>query len=135
MYEDSEEIKTFTLNEARNLLPRLRKLLSRMTREREALSGLRDEIDKARAKSDYGGGSRVGPAYILHLAGFSEAIQEIEMLGVHVKDLRVGLIDFPHERDGRIVYLCWRPDEDEIEWWHEIDSGFAGRRPIFEENE
>ncbi len=135
MYEDPEEIKTFTLSEARSLLPRLRKLLSHMTREREALVGLRVEIDKARAKSDYGGGSLAGPAYLLRLAGFSEVVQEIETLGVVIKDFRTGLIDFPYERDGRIVYLCWKLNETEIEWWHETDSGFAGRRPLFEENE
>ena len=135
MYEDAEEIKTFTLSEARSLLPKLRKLLSHMTREREALKLLGGEVEKARAKSDYGGGSASGPAYLHHLTAFSEVVQEIEMLGVLVKDFRTGLVDFPYERDGRIVYLCWQQNEDEIEWWHETDSGFAGRRPLFEDNE
>lgn len=130
MYEEEEEERTFTLSEARSLIPRLRKLLARIAREREALMKLRAELDRARAKAEYGGGSPFGATYLVHLIAFSEAVQEVELLGVHVKDFRTGLVDFPHERGGRIVYLCWRPDEDEIGWWHEVDAGFAGRQPL-----
>lgn len=130
MHEDAGQERTFTLSEARSLIPRLRKLLPRITREREALMRMRAELDRARANAEYGGGSPLGPTYLKHLIAFSEAVQEVEMMGVHVKDFRTGLVDFPHERDGRIVYLCWRPDEDEIGWWHEVDAGFAGRQPL-----
>lgn len=134
--EESDDIRVFTLSEARGLMPRLRKLLTRVLKEREALLDMRVEIDLAREKADAGGGgSLLGPAYLAHLIAFSEAIQEIEYTGVHVKDLRTGLVDFPYDRDGRIVYLCWRPDEDEISWWHETDAGFAGRQPLTDEFE
>lgn len=134
--EESDDPRVFTLSEARGLMPRLRKLLTRVLREREALLDMRVEIDLAREKADSGGGgSPMGPAYLAHLIAFSEAIQEIEYMGVHVKDLRTGLVDFPYDRDGRIVYLCWRPDEDEISWWHETDAGFAGRQPLTDEFE
>jgi hypothetical protein len=134
--EDAEEIRVFTLTEARSLMPRLRKLLARVTREREALLDMRVEIDLAREKANEGGGgSPLGPTYLAHMINFSEAIQEIEHLGVHVKDFRTGLVDFPYDRDGRIVYLCWKPDEDEIGWWHETDGGFAGRQPLTDEFE
>jgi hypothetical protein len=134
--EESEDTRVFTLSEARGLMPRLRKLLTRVLKEREALLDMRVEIDLAREKADAGGGgSPMGPAYLAHLIAFSEAIQEIEYMGVHVKDLRTGLVDFPYDRDGRIVYLCWRPDEDEIGWWHETDAGFAGRQPLTDEFE
>jgi len=134
--EESDDTRVFTLSEARGLMPRLRKLLTRVLREREALLDMRVEIDLAREKADSGGGgSLMGPAYLAHLIAFSEAIQEIEYMGVHVKDLRTGLVDFPYDRDGRIVYLCWRPDEDEISWWHETDAGFAGRQPLTDEFE
>lgn len=134
--EESDDIRVFTLSEARGLMPRLRKLLTRVLKEREALLDMRVEIDLAREKADAGGGgSPLGPAYLAHLIAFSEAIQEIEYMGVHVKDLRTGLVDFPYDRDGRIVYLCWRPDEDEISWWHETDAGFAGRQPLTDEFE
>lgn len=134
--EESDDTRVFTLSEARGLMPRLRKLLTRVLKEREALLDMRVEIDLAREKADAGGGgSPMGPAYLAHLIAFSEAIQEIEYMGVHVKDLRTGLVDFPYDRDGRIVYLCWRPDEDEINWWHETDAGFAGRQPLTDEFE
>ena len=134
--EESDDTRVFTLSEARGMMPRLRKLLTRVLKEREALLDMRVEIDLAREKADAGGGgSPMGPAYLAHLIAFSEAIQEIEYMGVHVKDLRTGLVDFPYDRDGRIVYLCWRPDEDEISWWHETDAGFAGRQPLTDEFE
>lgn len=134
--EDGEEIKVFTLTEARSLMPRLRKLLARVIREREALLDMRVEIDLAREKANEGGGgSPLGPTYLTYMIAFSEAIQEIEYLGVHVKDFRTGLVDFPYDRDGRIVYLCWKPDEDEIGWWHETEGGFSGRQPLTDEFE
>jgi len=51
-------------------------------------------------------------------------------MGIIIKDLDVGLCDFPHMKDGRVVYLCWKLGEDEVSWWHEIESGFSGRRPL-----
>jgi hypothetical protein len=133
MYEGSDELRIFTLSEARGLIPRLRRLLARVIREREHLINLRPEIDLAREKAEDNGGSPLGPTYLAHLIGFSEAVQEIEYLGVLVKDYRTGLVDFPYEHEGRIVYLCWRPDEDEIRWWHETDTGFSGRQPLTDE--
>ena len=130
MYDETEEVRLFTLSEARSLIPRLRRLLARVTSERENLLDMRVELDRAREKAELNGGSRLGPTYLVHLIAFSEAVHEIELLGVHIKDFRTGLVDFPHERDGRIVYLCWKPDEEEIGWWHETDSGFAGRQPL-----
>ena len=130
MDDESDEVRTFTLSEASSLIPRLRKLLGRVSSQREALVDMRVEIDRARENADQGGGSPLGAAYLKHLMSFSEAVQEIESLGVLVKDFRNGLVDFPHEREGRIVYLCWKPDEEEISWWHEVDTGFAGRRSL-----
>src|SRR5258708_15655451 len=137
MYDEEDEgIRGFPLGEARSLIPRLRSLLSRVIREREALLDMRVEIDLAREKaSEGGGGSPLGPTYLAHLIRFSEAVQEIELLGVVLKDFRSGLVDFPYDRDGRIVYLCWKPDEDEIDWWHETDAGFGGRQPLTDEFE
>jgi hypothetical protein len=57
-------------------------------------------------------------------------IEDIVGLGVALKDIEQGLVDFPAERDGRVVYLCWKQGEDEIRFWHELDTGFAGRQPL-----
>ena len=135
MSKEFDNVRVFTLGEARGLLPKLRKLLGRLSAEREVLISMRDEVKRAREKSEFGGGTAVGPSYLTHLMAFSEMVQEIESLGVLVKDFGTGLVDFPHELDGRIVYLCWKPDEDEIGWWHEVDTGFAGRHPLGEDFE
>ena len=66
----------------------------------------------------------------LVLVAFVEAMQEIGGLGIEIKDFERGLCDFPHLRDGRVVYLCWQKGEDAIEWWHDIEAGFAGRQPL-----
>ena len=52
-----------------------------------------------------------------------------------VKDLDIGLCDFPHMMDGRVVYLCWKLGETEIRWWHEVNSGYSGRQPLEHEKE
>ncbi len=128
MNEEHEAVKTFTLSEAQSLIPKLRALLMRITKEHDVLSLMNDELERARAKSELGGGSYLGVAYLKHIAIFSEAVHKVQELGVIIKDFRTGLIDFPYEYDGRIVYLCWKLGEDEINWWHEIEAGFAGRQ-------
>jgi hypothetical protein len=60
----------------------------------------------------------------------NERLARINSWGCELKGVDEGLIDFPSEREGRVVYLCWRLGEDAIRWWHEIDSGFAGRQPL-----
>ncbi len=56
--------------------------------------------------------------------------QELAALGVEFKDAVLGLVDFPAERDGRTVYLCWRLGEPEVDYWHELSAGYAGRQPL-----
>ena len=62
--------------------------------------------------------------------GLNTEIAAIHALGVQVKDLAIGLVDFPSERDGHIVYLCWRMDESAIVAWHELDGGYPGRQSL-----
>jgi hypothetical protein len=63
-------------------------------------------------------------------AEVSTCIEELTVLGVQVKDLDSGLVDFPSLRDGEEVLLCWQLGEDEIRFWHRAEEGFAGRRPL-----
>src|SRR5687767_8020795 len=122
--------RTFTLSEARGLLPRLRVLLATLIAERDTLVALQPEIDRARKRSEIDGGTPYGALYLGSAFRFTETLESIEGTGVVVKDLRHGLIDFPYEHDGRIVYLCWKPDEAELGHWHEVEDGFSGRQPI-----
>ena len=91
---------------------------------------MKDEIKKASAKASVGGGGGAGNLYIQALEQISEHLQAIQEFGVIVKDLDLGLCDFPCQMNGRIVYLCWKHGESEIQWWHDTHSGFAGRQPI-----
>jgi hypothetical protein len=72
----------------------------------------------------------VGTQYVISLQTISSNLQAIHELGVHVKDIDQGLCDFPHARDGRIVYLCWKLGETEIRWWHEVTNGYKDRCPL-----
>ncbi|HST25303.1 MAG TPA: DUF2203 domain-containing protein, partial [Gaiellaceae bacterium] len=62
--------------------------------------------------------------------GIKECVEQLTGLGVQVKDIDTGLVDFPSTRDGDEVLLCWRLGEDAVEWWHTPDGGYAGRRPL-----
>lgn len=122
--------RMFTLSEANHLIPQLERHLTLIGQSKELLSRVRDEIKKASAKASFGGGSYAGKAYITSLEQMSEHLQAIQEMGVLVKDLDMGLCDFPHHMDGRIVYLCWKRGETEIRWWHDMHSGYSGRQPL-----
>ena len=128
--EDTSDDRLFTLAEATALLPKLESFLSKAKDGRSILIHTKDEIKKACAKAEYGGGSVVGPRYIRALENMHENLGNIQEMGVIVKDLELGLCDFPYLLDGRIVYLCWKLGEDKIEWWHEITTGFSERQAI-----
>jgi hypothetical protein len=122
--------KLFSLEEANRLLPTVKKLAIRMVAEHDTLRSIEHDINAARDNALQGGGSRHGMRYLTTIEEFSRVVQKIEALGVLVKDYGSGLCDFPHYRDGRVVFLCWRVGEDEISWWHDTDAGFAGRRRL-----
>ena len=123
-------MRLFTIDEANALLPTLRKLLHKLDRERTKLTRLSHGAREAAAAAVDGGGTPGGHNYAVALVAFVEAMQEIGALGIEIKDYERGLCDFPHMRDGRVVYLCWQKGEDTIEWWHDIEAGFAGRQPL-----
>ncbi|MBK6796389.1 MAG: DUF2203 domain-containing protein [Acidobacteria bacterium] len=126
-------MKLFTLEEANNLLSEIKKLFSQIDRQRSILQKFAPEVKRASEQaSNGGGGIPDGMRYAKALNGFMGGVQTILAHGVEVKDFDRGLCDFPSLRDGRVVYLCWQRGEDSIEWWHDIDSGFAGRQRIKE---
>ena len=124
-------MKTFTVEEANALLPSVRGKLQQIQKLYERLGVFRESATAAAAASEFGGGMEEGPAYVKSLYGVGKLTTELHELGVQLKDYSRGLIDFPCVRDDRIVLLCWQiGDGDEIEWWHEIEAGFAGRQPL-----
>ena len=127
---DSSDDRIFTLAEATALIPQLETFLSKVKDGRTILIHTKNEIKKACANAELGGGSVVGPRYITALEDMHENLQAIQEMSVIVKDLDLGLCDFPFYLNGRIVYLCWKLGEDKIEWWHEINTGFSERQSI-----
>jgi hypothetical protein len=127
--------RLFTLAEANCLIPQLQEYLIAVKQAKAVLLRTKDEVKRASAKAPLGGGSLAGPHYITALEQISENLQAIQELGVLVKDLDIGLCDFPHMLNGRVVYLCWKLGETEVQWWHEINSGYTGRQPLDQEGD
>lgn len=125
-------MKLFTIQEANALLPSVRTIVARIQQAHRRLSRYRDDARKASEAAEQGGGGiNDGVAYATILTTMASAMTELDTLGVQLKDFERGLIDFPSLRDGKVVLLCWQLGEgDELEWWHDVDAGFAGRTPL-----
>ena len=122
--------KLFTVEEANALLPRLNELLKEIAPHRDAMREKAPHMEPILRSAGSNGGGRVGSEYGVEAYNLYVAIERIRSLGVLLKDLDTGLLDFPHERDGRVVLLCWMPPEERVEFWHEIPDGYAGRQPL-----
>ena len=127
-------MQQFTVEQANRTLPLVRRIVEDIVREHRRwedaivqldllLSGVTmDSPDPASAALE-----REIQAIAREIDGFQ---RELESLGIQLKDRRTGLIDFPSELDGRPVLLCWRLGEPSVQFWHDVDSGFAGRQPL-----
>jgi hypothetical protein len=122
-------VKLFSVEEANALLPEIKRLWRKIDGARATMHRLAPEAKRASEQTG-GGGSHYGLQYVHALTSLMEGAQEIMSTGVEIKDFEKGLCDFPHLRDGRVVLLCWMKGEDRIEWWHDVDAGFAGRQPL-----
>jgi hypothetical protein len=125
-------MKIFTVQEANALLPDVRKIAGKIQRAHRKLGHYREDAKKAAEAAERGGGGFPdGVAYAAVLTELTVQLSELETLGVQLKDFERGLVDFPSMREGRVVLLCWQLGEgDELEWWHDMDAGFAGRTPL-----
>lgn len=125
-------MKVFTIEEANALLPEVRKLLRRIQRSHRKVFSYKEGAKlAAQAAEEGGGGLADGSTYAALVMQLVATTGELEGLGVQLKDFERGLVDFPSLRDGRVVLLCWQIGEgDQLEWWHDVDAGFAGRTPL-----
>ena len=128
--------RLFTLDEANELLPRLQELLIEMQDNKRTLDRLQQQIGVLTGRASGNGHlvakelsdkRRDAEALTKRL---NELAEEISSMGCELKGIDEGLIDFASEREGRVVNLCWRLGEETIGWWHELDTGFAGRQPL-----
>jgi len=127
--------RTFTPSEANSALERVRPLAEQMVALRARLGELEDEqrgVVKLIASngSGYGVGDARTPEFSRLASELEECLNRLTELGVEVKDAETGLLDFPAVREGEDVLLCWRAGEAAVEWWHDREEGFAGRRRI-----
>ena len=125
-----EEKRYFTLEEANACIPELVDEISLLRAIRNLLAGLHAEITPLLEVVSSNGGSKHTAALLRATTRFQEVLDRIADRGCHLKGLDPGLVDFPHLRDGREVYLCWRMGENHIRYWHEIEDGFDGRQPL-----
>jgi len=124
-----DEDSLFDKRAADATLPRLRALILRL--QEEALSEAADAGRQHLADAGRSNGSAEAAAAALEAgARIQSILDEIAGLGVILRDLGTGLCDFPAQRDGEPVYLCWRLEEAEVRWWHPRDTGVAGRQPL-----
>lgn len=127
-------MQLFTVDQADRTLPLVRKIVEDVVREHRRWQESIVELDLISAGAN--------PALpdprvvalekrIQKMAREVDGFQaELESLGIQLKDRRIGLIDFPSEFDGRPVLLCWQLGEPSVQYWHDVDSGYAGRQPL-----
>lgn len=128
--------KLFSLDEANALLPQLEQIVEELRSTRQSITDAqRDATDVAREARRNGhdrSGDIAGARRRLSelISRFDSTIKSIGDLGCELKDLDIGLFDFRTMREGRVVYLCWKVGEPEIGFWHDLQEGYAGRRPL-----
>jgi hypothetical protein len=122
--------KFFTLQEANAALDAIRPLVEEIQAIRTVVLARSPDLWPALERSAGNGGSQTLSQLAQEFGRLDELVHAILEAGAEIKDLSVGLLDFPAWRAGRAVYLCWKRGEKEIEFWHEIEDGFGGRQPI-----
>ena len=133
-------IRTFTLPEAQRLLPILESLLKTAISSKKLVEDVDGELQEIAHRVFQNGGTLIRVVEVARrkaerekaIQRAKDAVAEIHATGVQVKDLDIGLLDFPCKVEGEIVLLCWKLGEDKITHWHSTEEGFAGRKPIDE---
>jgi hypothetical protein len=119
----------YTLAEANAALGWVQERIDRLRSAREGLTDAeaREALSEAAPQNGGGEPGKVVSAAFLELR---DALHELQAVEIVLRDLERGLVDFPAIRDGEEIYLCWEEGEDEIAWWHDPESGYAGRQPL-----
>ena len=122
-----DESPEFSADEANRLLPGLIESLGRI---RDARQVILAGGERLRRSAPHDGGGAVSKEYWDALSTLRREVEAMSTRGIVLRDPESGLLDFPGKVEGREVFLCWRLGEDRVGWWHGLDSGFAGRRPL-----
>jgi hypothetical protein len=119
--------RRFTVEEAHAMLPDLRVALERLREARQIILASAEKVQAAVARN---GGGPQGREYSDAMSLLRSEVERLSGEGIVLRDVEIGLVDFPATREGRLVYLCWRLGEDSVRFWHDVDAGFEGRRPL-----
>ena len=120
----------FTIEEANEALNIIRPLMDEVQVIRQTILENQPEAWPAIEKSAGNGGNRALSNLVQDFEKLDALVHQIRDTGAQIKDINTGLLDFSALKNGREVYLCWQHGEDDIQYWHEIEAGFAGRQPI-----
>ncbi len=121
--------KHYTRDQARNLLPKVRVWLKQLLNFRDKVQEQEKRLTKLMAPGRDVGGDLVN-AWVRTLAAMQEVLLEFYRREILIKDLDRGLIDFPSLQQGKEVFLCWEQGEPDVEFWHDLDAGYAGRERL-----
>jgi hypothetical protein len=121
--------KHYTREQARALLPQLRRWLKRLRHLHETVEAQQARLAVLLQPGCDVGGDLVN-RWIEALAEMRELLLEFYQRDIQIKDLSRGLIDFPSLKEGKEIFLCWEMSEEDIGYWHDLETGFAGREPI-----
>ena len=124
---DRSTERTFTVEQANELVPELRARLERIRRARQAVIQGGERVREAVAVD---GGGTEGTAYFEALRTLRVEVERFAEEGILLRDAEAGVVDFPAEIEGHEGFLCWRAEEDTVAHWHPPQTGFAGRRPL-----
>ena len=122
--------RLFTLEQANQLLQTLRPLVDQLIATRDQIVTIRPELDSGVQKALGNGASKATGDLLKLFRKIERLINEVHSYGVLLKDVDQGLLDFPSELEGRVVFLCWKHGEASIGHWHDLDAGFRGREPL-----
>jgi len=121
--------KHYTREEARGLLPQVREWLKRIVQLRGDLEKFEKRLTGLMVSGcDLGGDSVNG--WVRTLADLDAGLRQFHQREIQIKDIDHGLVDFPTLIGGREVFLCWEQDDEDIEFWHDLDAGYAGRERL-----
>ena len=128
----------FTPAEVEALIPTLTGLVERLRAAHADVQALREGLEAERRRLTLAGGGMLdrtrwradGERLDAATKEAQAALDELHTLGGVAKDAQLGLVDFPHLRDGRVVNLCWKHGESRVRWWHGLDEGYTARKPL-----
>jgi hypothetical protein len=120
----------FTLTEAKAALQIIKPLMEKIQTIRQKILVQKPEVWPVVEKAAGNGGSQAASLLVMDFEQLDQSVHQIQATGAVLKDINLGLLDFSAWRADHEVYLCWKYGEQNIEYWHEIEAGFAGRQPI-----